>query len=213
MPRSKVFVSYAGKPKGSYKTLVKKVNKNTRILAQREFGRIRVALDATPDTTAVIQNLAPIGQNDDVGGRTGRQIHAESISIRGSLVKAATSAGVTVRFLLFRDNLGSTTPPVLTDLFFDENDFFNNLHRIDSEQNMKRFTVYWDKFIILNEGFDGQTTLASFKYYKKLNFKMIFTGIAATNEGKNSLWFMSGSGEASLVPAVAGDAIFKWTDI
>ncbi len=198
--------------KQSIAKLAKKVNKNTRALQQREMGRIRVTVDSTPDTTAVVQNLAPIAQGDDIGARTGRQIIAKSISIRGVMFKAATSAATTVRMIIFRDNLGSTTPPTLADLFIDESDFFSNQHRRDSEQNMRRFTILWDKYIILNEGFDGQTTAASFKYSKKLNFKMIYTGTAATDEGKNSLWLMSGSNEASLVPAVVGDTIFKYID-
>ncbi len=193
--------------------LQKQVNKNSRILNRREMGRLRVTMDSTPDTTAVVQNISFIQTGDDVSQRQGRKIHAESISVSGSIRKAATSTGDTVRLLIFRDNLGTTTAPTLTDLFSDEDDFFNNKHRLINEQPMKRFSILWDKYIILNESFDGEITQASFKFSKKLNFPILYTGAANTDEGKNSLWLLTGSNEASLVPNLIGDIVFKFSDI
>ncbi len=194
-------------------SLAKKVNKNTRILNQREIGRIRVDMDSTPDTTAVMQNISFIQTGDDVSQRTGRKIHAESLSVSGTVRKAATSTATTVRLIIFRDNLGTTTAPTLADLFTDENDFFNNKHRLINEQPMKRFSIIWDKYIILNENFDGEITVAAFKFSKKLNFPILYTGAANTDEGKNSLWLLTGSNEASLVPNLIGDIVFKFSDI
>lgn len=199
--------------KQSLAKLAKKVNKNSRALASKELGRIRVTIDPTPDTTAVMQNVVDISQGDDVTNRHGRKIHAESISIRGSINKHGTSSFTTVRMMLIRDNLGSTTPPTLADLFIDENDFFENKHRLINEMPMKRFSILWDKYINLNESFDGQLTNAFYQFHKKLNFNILFTGTASTSEGKNSLWFMSGSNEASNVPANKGDIVFKYSDL
>ncbi len=193
--------------------LSKKVNKNSRILRQREQGRIRTVVDATSDTTAVMQNVSFVAQGDDTGDRHGREIHAESVSIKGSMFKATASAATTVRYILLRDNQGTTTPPTLADLFTDENDFFQGQHRIPSEQNMKRFTILWDKFIMLNESFDGNTLVARISFEKKLNFKITYSGTANTAEGKNSLWLLSGSNEATNVPAVNADIVFKYTDM
>ncbi len=200
------------KPYGM-KSLVKKVRKNTAILASREKGRIRTVVDATPDTTAVMQNISFIAQGDDTGDRHGREIHAESVSIQGSLFKATASAATTVRYMVIRDNQGTGTPPTLADIFTDENDFFQGQHRIPSEQNMKRFSILWDKFIMLNESFDGNTKVARLKFYKKLNFKITYSGTASTAEGKNSLWLLSGSNEVTNVPAVNADIVFKYTDM
>lgn len=193
--------------------LAKQVRKNTRQLASKEIGRVRIVMDATPDTTAVMQNVSFIAQGDDVGTRHGRKIHAKHVSISGSIVKNTVSQANGVRMILFRDNLGTTTAPTLADLFADENDLFQNQHRLINEQPTKRFTILWDKFFALNEGFDGQTTLVPFKFSKKLNFDILYTGVAATDEGKNSLWFLSGSDEASNVPAVRGDIVFKYSDL
>ncbi len=170
-------------------------------------------MDTTPDTTAVVQNVSIIAQGDDVANRHGRKIHAKSILIQGSIEKNLASTSTMVRFLLFRDNLGTTTAPTLTDLFNDEDDFFSNVPRKINEQPMKRFTILWDKHFVLNENFDGQRFVRGFKFSKKLNFDILYTGTANTDEGKNSLWFMSGSDEGSNVPIVRGDMIFKYSDL
>ncbi len=193
--------------------LAKKVNKNTKILSSKELGRIRVTVDTSPDTTAVVQNISFVAQGDDVGDRHGRKIHARHLSIQGSVVKAGGAANTKIRMLVFRDNLGSTTAPTLADLFTDENDFFDNHHRLINEQPMKRFSILWDKYIIINETFDGSLNVVSYKFNKKLNFDILYTGTTASNEGKNSLWFMSGSNQVSAVPASTGDIVFKFSDL
>ncbi len=193
--------------------LKKKVNKNTAILGRKELGRIRIALDTVPDTTASVVNVSFIAQGDDVNTRHGRKIHAEHISVQGSITKAVTSSQTKVRFLLFRDNLGTTTAPTLADLFTDENDFFENKHRLINEQPMKRFTILWDKFMIINEAFDGNGSALAYKFSKKLNFDILYTGTAATDEGKNSIWMMIGCDEVSATPDNQGDIVFKYSDI
>ncbi len=195
------------------KALASQVRKNTRQLNAQEIGRVRITMDATPDTTAVVQNVSFVSQNSDVTGRRGRKVHAIHLSVSGSLIKNTASPATTVRMMIFRDNLGTTTAPTIADLFSDENDFFQNKHRLSNEQPMKRFTILWDKFIILNEHFDGEITAVSFSFQKKLSFDILYTGTSTTDEGKNSLWFMSGSNEASNVPAVTGDIIFKFSDL
>ncbi len=213
MPRT-VFGRAIARAKGpSLRKLERKVRKNTKQLGQKEIGRIRIEMDTTPDTTAVVQQVSVIGQGDDVSFRHGRKIHATHVSIRGSCNKSGTSAFTTVRLLLFRDNLSTGTPPTLADLFTDENDFFGNKHRLINEQPMKRFTILWDHYLNMNEGFDGQLTNLHFKFSKKLNFDILYTGTAATDEGKNQLWFMSGSNEASNVPNMKGDIVFKYSDL
>ncbi len=42
---------------------------------------------------------------------------------------------------------------------------------------------------------------------------MNFSGAGATDEGKNSIWLITGSDEATNVPTVNADAIFRYTDI
>ncbi len=195
------------------RALKKKVNKNTRILSNVELGRERIVMDTTPDTTAVMQNVSFVAQGDAVNSRHGNTIQAKSIFLSGSIEKNLASTGTMIRFVLFRDNLGTTTAPVLTDLWADEDDFFSNHPRLINPQPMQRFTILWDKHIVLNENFDGQRLIRNFQFSKKLNHKVLYTGSAATDEGKGSVWFLSGSDEATNVPIVSGDIVFKYRNL
>ncbi len=199
-------------PKNSLVKLSKKVNKNTRMIGQREIGRIRVVMDTTPDTTAVVQNLAPLPQGDDVDERHGRQVHAEQVLLSGTVFKHSTSIFTRVHMIIVIDKQGSSTPPTITDVYGSEQDFFVGAPRRETEFDLKRFRIIWDKFIVLNENFDGQNTCVHFKMSKKLNHNMNFTGTGATDEGKNSIWLMTGSDEATNVPSVNGEAVFRFTD-
>ncbi len=203
----------ATKSNGAIKKLRKQVAKNTKALSSKEIGRIRINMDSTPDTTAVVQNVSFLTQGDDVDDRHGRKVHAVHVSIQGNILKNTAAPNHKIRFLLFRDNLGTTTAPTLGDLFVDQNDFFENQHRLINEQPMKRFTILWDKYIVMNESFDGNTPVVAFKFSKKLNFNILYTGTSSSDEGKNSLWFMSGANEATNVPSVNGDIVFKYTDL
>ncbi len=195
------------------KTLAKQVARNTALLKSVEIGSARREMVTTADTTATLREISETAQGDDIDNRHGRRIKAFSVSIRGSLVKAGLSAGSKVRFVVFRDNYGSTTIPTLSDLFIDEQDFFDNENKRDDPYTNARFTIMWDKYIILNENFDGQATAKSFKFYKKLNHNIIYTGTAATDEGKGSMWLLQGGTPTTNVTNVTGDIVFKFTDI
>ncbi len=197
----------------STKSLAAQVRKNTALLKSVEVGSARREMVTVADTTATLREISETVQGDDIANRHGRRIKAFSVSIRGSCVKAAASAGSKMRLLVFRDNYGSTTIPTLSDLFVDEQDFFDNEHKRDDSHTSARFTVMWDKYIILNENFDGQETAKSFKFYKKLSHEIIYTGTAATDEGKGSMWLLQGGTPTTNLTTVTGDIIFKFTDI
>lgn len=217
MPRGRSVNIATGSGHRSKVTLAKlarKVNKNARVLGNREIKRIRFTFgDTTPSTTSVVQNLTGIGQGDAPNQRTGSKIHLKHVSVSGSIVKNTSFPFTKIRMIIFRDNLGGTTPPVIGDIFSSEDDFHDNEHRQPEEQPMARFTVLWDKYIILNEGFDGQTTAAAFKFSKRLNSTVLFSGSASTNEGKNSLWLMSASDEATNTPSLTADIVVKYSDL
>ncbi len=193
--------------------LAKQVRKNTRALGSKEFHFTRTAVDTTPDTTAVIQNLSAIAEGLDDNNRLGRKIHAEKIEISGIMSKHSVSTFSSYRIVLFRDNFGTTTAPDRADLFENENDFFNGKPRAHSTQKLKRFTILMDKHIVLNETFDNNNTARPFSFTKKLNWNILYTGTAATDEGKNNLWLMTGSDEATNVPSVELDAMFTFSEM
>lgn len=193
--------------------LAKQVRKNTRILNQREINFVRTSLDATPDTTAVVQNVSLIAQGLDDNDRVGRKIHAMKIEIAGIVEKHTSANFSSYRIVCFRDNLGTTTAPTRGDLFESEDDFFDCKPRTHNEQALKRFTFLWDKKIVLNEQFDGNVMARHVNFTKKLNFDVTYTGAATTDEGKNSIWIISGSDEATNVPGVNIDCMLTYSDL
>ncbi len=208
-----MILAHAGRRQSGLKALAKKVNKNTRILNNRERDHVITDLTTPLTTTTDIINLCAIGQGDETNERVGRKVHIESISIRGTVFKNAASIFSRIRFVVVRDNLGSTTAPVAGDLFGSVSDMFDNKHQLVNEQALKRFTILWDKFIILNENFDGQVTCKAINFKKKLNHNMLFTGAASTDEGKNSIWMFSISDEASNTPVVNADCRITYSDL
>ncbi len=213
MPAGRMKLAYRGRKQSGIKALAKKVNKNSRILASRELGRVMADLDSTPTTTATVQLVSSTATGDDISSRDGRKIHAESIEISGVVSKHSTSVFSLYRMVLVRDNLGTSDAPILTDIFLDENDFFSNHPRLKNPQPMKRFTILWDKFIPLNENFDGQNQVKAFHMKKKLNFDIYYSGTSATDEGKNSLWLIQGSDEGTNIPTVNAGFVMQYSDL
>ncbi len=193
--------------------LVKQVKKNTRMINSREKSFLRTVVDSTPDTTAVVQNIAIPAQGDDDNQRIGRKIHAEKIEIGGRIIKHSTASSSSVRYIIVKDNSGTTTAPVVTDIFENETDFFSGAPRAHNAQALKRFTILWDKHMIINEAFDGNASMPKIHFTKKLNLNILFTGPAITDEGKNNLYLISGSDEGTNVPAVVADTVFTYSDL
>lgn len=206
-------MAYKGRKQSGMKALARKVAKNSRILAQREIGRVAANLAAAPSTTSTIQLVSSTATGSDISSRDGRKIHAESIEISGNVAMHTSAPFSLYRMVLVRDNLGTTDAPIITDIFADEDGFFNGEPRLSNPQPLKRFTILWDKLITLNENFDGQTQVKAFKFKKKLNFDIYYSGTTATDEGKNSLWLIQGSDEATNTPNVSASFVMQYSDL
>lgn len=115
--------------------------------------------------------------------------------------------------MIVRDNLGTTTAPVVSDIMESETDFFSGSPRAYNAQALKRFTILWDSHFIINEGFDGNVSMKTIKFKKKLNFNIYFTGATTSDEGKNNIYLLSGSDEGTNVPAVVADVVFIYSDM
>ncbi len=213
MPAGRMKLAYRGRKQSGMKALAKKVSKNSRLLAGREIGRVNADLATGPSTTSTVQLISSTASGSDISSRDGRKIHAESIEISGNVAMNATAIFSIYRMVLVKDTAGTTTAPVITDIFQDEDAFFQGEPRLPNPQPLKRFVVLWDKVITLNENFDGQRQVKAFKMKKKLNFDVYYSGTNATDEGKNSLWLIQGSDEATNVPSVNAAFVFSYSDL
>lgn len=177
---------------------------------QHELGVIETTMVADPNSTGSVASVTPIPQGDDVAFRHGNTVILRRVVVSGSILRAGSGSNTKVRYVLFRDNLGTTTQPVLTDVFKDATQFFSNKVRLGDPQSMARFTILWDWFTILNNSTDRPNTW--FHMDKKLNSLCMFTGTASTDEGKGNLYLIQASSEPTNDPAVLGSVQVWFTD-
>ncbi len=174
-----------------------------------EFKSFLLGPPNTCSTTVTISNLTAIAQGDDFLNRDGRKIRLKSISLRGNMRQNASATITRARLMVVRDNNGSTTQPVVTDLFSDAASYFGNRHKLDDPQHNSRFTVLMDRTFDLSD-----TGIQSYQWswYKELDHHVYFTGTAATDEGKGHIYLFSASNEATNVPINEMDSVVKFID-
>lgn len=174
-----------------------------------EYKSINVQWTVDPNSSGAVLLLTTIAQGDDFSQRQGRKARAHSLRIQGMVEINGSASATNVRMMVVRDNNGSTTAPAIGDLFANVGTFIANNCKIGDAQSNSRFTVLYDKFILLDAVNKSQ---AAINRYIKLNHHLMWTGTAATDEGKGHLWLFIGSNEATNDPVVTVLSQFKWID-
>ncbi len=177
-------------------------------LVNVESKSLVTLLTAAPASTGHVVNLTPIAQGDDFDDRQGRKIRLQSLRIRG---EAHINAGTlnSIRIMIVRDNNGSTTQPAITDLYTSVTLFHQNMNKLGDPQSNSRFSVLWDKYIMLA---NDNREMSNFDKYIKLDSHVFFTGTAATDEGKGHIYAFIASNTGSNFPVLNADAMVKWID-
>ncbi len=175
-----------------------------------ESKSLRTTLDTTPDNTPVITALSNPAQGDDFNARNGRKIRLQSIRVKGRVTVNASAVSSIFRLVIFRDNNGSTTAPVITDLYPDAAAYNGGIMTNDDPQTNSRFSILYDRNFLLVS--TGGSEMRSINQYKKIASHVYFTGTAATDEGKGMIWMITSSNEATNTPSVLADAVVKFID-
>jgi len=178
-------------------------------LVNVEYKSIRVTVPASPDNTPVVTPISAPAQGDDFDDRDGRKIKLFSYRVQGRVTMNASASGTIYRMVILRDNNGSTTRPVVTDVYPDAAAFNSGIMPNDDPQTNARFSILSDKrYLIAN----GGREMANITIYRRLNSHAYFTGTGANDEGKGMLYMFTGSNEATNVPTVGADVVVKWID-
>ncbi len=178
-------------------------------LVNPEYKTLNTNLAGDPNTTGIVVSLCGIAQGDDISNRTGSKIRAKYLRARGKVVINASATASSLRIMIVRDNLGTTTAPGIDDLFASVTDFHNNKNKDGDPQSNARFSILWDKFILLDAVFKSQV---AFDYNMSLDHHISFTGTSATDEGKGCIYALMASSEATNDPVVTADVMIKWLD-
>ncbi len=174
-----------------------------------EFKTITTSFTSDPNTTGSVVNLTAIAQGDTIANRQGNKIRSKYLKVSGNVRINASATSTHLRLVIVRDNNGNTTQPAIADLFPDVGSFFGNKNKSGDPQSNSRFTVLWDKFIMLDVVGLEQVPIG---WSTELDHHIYFTGTGATDEGKGHLYLFIASNEATNDPAVQVDSMFKFID-
>ncbi len=174
-----------------------------------EFRTLTTSFTADPNSTGAVVNLTAIAQGDNIGNRQGNKIRMKHISVRGSVAINASATATRLRMMIVRDNNGSTTIPAITALFSSSGVFNQNRNKLGDPQTNSRFSIIFDKFLLLNQ--DGREQ-GAVNYSSSLDHHVYFSATASTDEGKGALYLFISSNEATNDPIVSVDCMLKWID-
>ncbi len=205
--------NYRRKPRPiTYQQIGTKVLKDVaylRGLINVEYKTITTGFTVDPNTTGAVVNLTAIAQGDDIANRQGNKIRAKYISVKGNVKINASATSTHLRMMIVRDNNGSTTQPAITDLYADANTFRANLNKLGDPQSNSRFSILWDKFVMLDAVNLEQVPVS---WTSSLDHHIFYSGTASTDEGKGNLYLFISSSEATNDPSVTANAMVKFID-
>ncbi len=184
--------------------------KYLKSLLNVEFQTLNTTFPASPNTTGQVINLTAIAQGDTAQSRQGNKIRLKYLKVSGVVELHASATRSRVRMVIVRDNNGSTTIPDITDLYTSLAQFFNNRNKLGTPQSNSRFSILWDKLVLIDSS--GKGPMSAVKYSQSLDHHCFFTGGATTDEGKGALYLMIASDEATNDPIVTIDSTVKWID-
>lgn len=175
---------------------------------QYELRHHSTTFTAIPLAVGHVLNLTAIAQGDGVGARQGNSITLRKLVLSGSVIMDTPPIFTRFRMMIVRDTLGSTTIPSILDMFTSVAKFYTNQVRDPAVQNMARFTVLWDKYVLLGDAWNLQ---AKWSFTKKLNSTCLFTGTGTSDEGKGAIYLFMASDQAATGPNVESNVILFYT--
>ncbi len=173
-----------------------------------EYFQLQTTIQADPNTSGNTQNLTAIAQGDIFNDRQGNKIRLKYLRLSGIVTLNASASDTQVRMVIVRDNNGSTTNPTISSLYTSLTVFHQNQPKLGDPQTNSRFSILWDKMVIVNT----DTPTKQFSYSMVLDHHVYFTGAATTDEGKGHLYLMIASSEVTNDPVVKGAVQVKWLD-
>ncbi len=177
------------------------LNKVKKVVNAQELKVHQFGITADPNTTGVTNSITAIAQGLDSSDRIGDSLTPSHLEISGNIQLHASASDSQVRMVVVRDNNGSTTVPAITDLYASVVAFAANKPPLGDTQSRARFTILWDKYVIVDATGHGETQGISMK--KKLAAKpCLYTGTQTTDGGDDNLYLFIASNETTNDPIV-----------
>ncbi len=202
----------SGKAKAKFTVADKRaLNKVKRVVNASELKVSGIAFAVDPNSTGSTVNLLPSGQGLDSNNRIGDKVQPIMIEARGVVTLHASATDSRIRMVIVRDNFNTGTLPSIASLYSSATLFIDNKAAIGDAQSRARFTILWDKMVVMDSGGHGLTQ--HFKFKRKLARKpVLYTGTAGTDEGEGQICLMLASNEATNDPVLSASSKIWYTD-
>ncbi len=174
-----------------------------------EYKNHNADMVSDPNSTGITTSICAIASNPDLEDRIGNKIRLKYLKLSGSVSVNASATFTAYRFMVVRDNNGSTTIPNITALFATVAAFVANENKLGDPQRNSRFTILYDKWIYVDVLGPRHV---SFKKTLSLDSHCYFSGPLSTDEGKGALYLYQASDEATNDPIVTADFTLKYID-
>ncbi len=173
-------------------------------------GQSSTATIARLSTPAIATTLS----SDDV--RDGNVVLSKSLFLYGRVDSNVSSSSTTFRLIVFIDKQNNGVAPGVGDIL-DGSSTIDDFNPVFLADLRKRFTILLDRRWRLTNDVDANTAsgkiLINFK--KKLSGKQYFAGVADNDAaaGRNSIWSLTISNEASNTPVAVISSRYVYQDI
>lgn len=171
---------------------------------------VTLVVDDDPDSaTGTLHDLTDVATGDDSTDREGRKILLKSFLVEGNITMSASATTTRVRVTVVQDRLGTTTRPTFAEVWTSAALHSRFQSRLPEIQRRERFRILSDKKFILDAASMRQRSLVIFK---KMNVPVYYSGVLATDEGKNHIYLFITSSEVTNVPLLNFSRTVKFTD-
>lgn len=200
-----------GRWRGSKPSRLEKLEKRVNRIAKppSSWSSIVNSTTAVPNVGTLLVNCTQLAAGDGADTRSGLQIHAKYVKIRGTLYQHPSGSRTQVRVILARANqqvadstlsYAGFSSPQGTEVMSDI------VPTPDTEKNFAR--ILYDRTFVMGTKQDSY----SFTIKKKLGFDVGYNGSASGDIQKNGLYLFGISNEATNTPSIYLQSTLEFLD-
>ncbi len=193
--------------KKSVSGLYKKMNRIERGF-DKELKTFDTNTDTTRNTTANIFNLSNMAQGDTSITREGLQIQPRSLAFKLWVTPHASATASQLRLIIFKDREQHGTVPTVEEILeAEDHDSF------PEHDTRPRFKFYRDIQVLIDNISHKQDYITGFiKFGKKAKIWYLGTNAQQVAMGKNTLYVLTISNEATNVPSYTLNTRLRYVD-
>lgn len=187
------------------KILSRKVTKIARMTKPEVKADYIAAKTITPNSSGEIEQLSLVAQGSSQSERTGLEIRAHEIHIRGKWF--SSTANSVCRMIVYYDTRqGIDSKSTVAEVLEEVNPF-----SAMNQARDKRYKVLMDRFFSLNDDVAPSGPIfKTINWKKKLDFPIAYNGTLATDGEKNQIWMLTITDQPTAVAGFRFSVLFSY---